>query len=167
MLDDDHSMLKLPKMFAGISNDSLDYVSKIESLLLSMGLHEYLLSKTVQNTENFLLNSNQFYLSIPSAWICSDFGKNSGFEMILIDDFSLSLSCFQSPKKLILLVEPGPEIRLVLDHFQLLQFLQLQQKLVELIDQIDTDRDFFTKSLTNPAEPVSIGLFCLAENVRK
>lgn len=171
VLNDEHSMLKLPRIFSDINMESLEYVLRMESLLTDLGLYEYLLLKTenAQNLKdslrNSLANANQFYFSIPTVWISSDFGKKAGFEAIILDDFSLSLSCLQSSHKLLLLIEPSAEIRIVLDHFQFLQILQLQLKIVELIDQIDSDRNFFAKSLTNLFEHVPLALFCFAKNV--
>lgn len=52
----------------------------------------------------------------------------------------------QRSAHLALLVQPKSDVSVAIDHFQLLQVIQLQTKIAELADHITMDREFFNAS---------------------
>uniref|UniRef100_A0A915EER1 Uncharacterized protein n=1 Tax=Ditylenchus dipsaci TaxID=166011 RepID=A0A915EER1_9BILA len=156
ILLDDPAVL-LPILFRNIDNQSLEFVEKLESSLLNAGVHDKLLqlSQADHKDEGVFKpcsKHNQWFLSIPSFWLSCDFGKSRGGEIGLVNDISLAGCIVQHSDHVAIMLEPQSQVGVTLDHFQFVQLLQVQTKMVALLDQIDLDRQFFAKNLTHLPE---------------
>lgn len=118
-----------------------DALNKFSSEFLSQKLKE--LNDCALDSIFCSNNDIKLFISITNVTFSSDFGKNT-YETILLSKCSAFFVLdFLSPMNLALL-KVHSDVCISLDHFQFIRLLQLHTQLINLINLIETDRNFFS-----------------------
>nr|CAD2151460.1 unnamed protein product [Meloidogyne enterolobii] len=165
---------------------TLNFIKFVENLCFNNSIgeekEEYLMLQTIlrrieesDKIKNLICDNEneEWYFSVPTLWVDCDFGPNT-WELPLINDLNIfgSLNCLIDREGKIkgncVQIEPRSNIDVVLDHFQYVQIEKLGDLITELIDQINSDRQFFAKHQIDNFHnsiPISIYLHCKKINL--
>ncbi|CAG9533480.1 unnamed protein product [Cercopithifilaria johnstoni] len=148
--------------FKSISSNIIDFIDYIDLLVGKEQLKEFI----------FQLNQNSFedddqaeriWINTSPVQINTDFGEGK-WSTPLLADVTFHALFDVRPMKVSVALQPMWKVRIAVDHFQFLQIMHLISRISNFMDQLVSDRKFFSTHRNN-GHSTTIEMVCFLEEI--
>uniref|UniRef100_A0A1I7Z7N7 Chorein_N domain-containing protein n=1 Tax=Steinernema glaseri TaxID=37863 RepID=A0A1I7Z7N7_9BILA len=152
----------LSGFLSNLTGGAIDFLESCE-----LGIDREILKTAIVGLKQPLeaLSGDVWAVNTSQIWIDTDNGDDSP-SIPLVGDVSLRCCVVPSDTQINIVIEPRSNCNVVIDHFQFVQFMRLLDTVTTFVDQMEVDKNFFTKEVpVVGAKQPKLAIYCLVEKI--
>jgi hypothetical protein len=167
----ENETFSVENLFQQLTDENIQFITEIGGDLQDLRNHvlqaKQLAAELATNGASLDLLPTRWYISTSPLWMEAVVSVPNFIGKVLtgptvISDVMLAGCIEVKSPNIYIAVEPLNSLTIILDHFQFVQLMRVQKSISNLVEQLELDKQFFSKlsSVQNENSPLSLYCFC-------
>uniref|UniRef100_A0A914YYG8 Chorein N-terminal domain-containing protein n=1 Tax=Panagrolaimus superbus TaxID=310955 RepID=A0A914YYG8_9BILA len=170
----DNETFSVENLFQQLTDENIQFITEIGGDLQDLRNHvlqaKQLAAELATNGASLDLLQTRWYISTSPLWMEAIISVPNFTGKVLtgptvISDVMLAGCIEVKSPNIYIAVEPLNSLTIIIDHFQFVQLMRIQKSISNLVEQLELDKQFFSKLSSIQSENSPLSLYCFCDEI--